>query len=77
MLRDPPPLPHWQSILYPYMGVVWAAVVGVVILIAVGYYFVNISYLNLSVVASFLIVLQVRTFLNTLSYSHYHIECTV
>ncbi|KAK4323242.1 hypothetical protein Pmani_006025 [Petrolisthes manimaculis] len=58
MLRDPPPLPHWQSILYPYTGVVWAAVGGIVILVTFAYYFVNISDLSLSLVVSFLIVLQ-------------------
>ncbi|KAK4323243.1 hypothetical protein Pmani_006026 [Petrolisthes manimaculis] len=58
MLRDPPPLPHWQSILYPYTGVVWAAVGGIVILVTFAYYFVNIRDLSLSVVVSFLIVLQ-------------------
>lgn len=60
MLKDPPPLPHWQSILYPYTGIVWAAVGGVVILATVAYYLVNSRGLHLTLTASFLIVLQVR-----------------
>ncbi|KAK3875552.1 hypothetical protein Pcinc_019601 [Petrolisthes cinctipes] len=58
ILRDPPPLPHWQSILYPYTGVVWAAVCGVVILTTVAYYFVSFRGIRLSFIISFLIVFQ-------------------
>ncbi|KAK3875539.1 hypothetical protein Pcinc_019588 [Petrolisthes cinctipes] len=58
MLRDPPPLPQWQGILYPYTGVVWASVGGVVILATLAYYFASIRELRLSPIESFMIVLQ-------------------
>ncbi|KAK4323264.1 hypothetical protein Pmani_006045 [Petrolisthes manimaculis] len=58
MLRDPPPLPQWQSILYPYTAVVWASMVGVVILASLAYYFVNFRGHHLSMIISFLIMLQ-------------------
>ncbi|KAK4323255.1 hypothetical protein Pmani_006037 [Petrolisthes manimaculis] len=58
ILRDPPPLPHWQSILYPYTGVVWAAVGGVVIVTTLAYYFINFDGHRLSLIESFLIVVQ-------------------
>ncbi|KAK3875555.1 hypothetical protein Pcinc_019604 [Petrolisthes cinctipes] len=58
ILRDPPPLPHWQSILYPYTGMVWLGVVGVVILATLAYYIVNIGRFRLSLTESFLLVLQ-------------------
>lgn len=60
MLKYPPPLPHWQSILYPYTGVVWAAVGVVVILATVAYYLVNAKKLCLTLTESFLIMIQVR-----------------
>ncbi|KAK4323261.1 hypothetical protein Pmani_006043 [Petrolisthes manimaculis] len=58
MLRDPPPLPQWQGILYPYTGVVWASVGGVVILATLVYYCASIRELRLSPIESFMIVLQ-------------------
>ncbi|KAK4323247.1 hypothetical protein Pmani_006030 [Petrolisthes manimaculis] len=58
ILRDPPPLPHWQSILYPYTGIVWAAVCGVIILTTIAYYFVSFRGIRLSFIISFLIVFQ-------------------
>ncbi|KAK4323245.1 hypothetical protein Pmani_006028 [Petrolisthes manimaculis] len=58
ILRDPPPLPHWQSILYPYTGMVWVGMVGVVILATLAYYIVNIGRIRLSLTESFLLVLQ-------------------
>lgn len=60
MLKKPPPLPHWQSILYPFLGVVWAVVGVVVIVTTLAFYFVNFQGLHLSVVESFLIILQVN-----------------
>lgn len=61
ILRDPPPLPHWQSIVYPYTGIVWAAVVGAVILATFAYYFINnTGGHRLSLTESFLLVVQVR-----------------
>lgn len=76
LLRDPPPLPHWQSILYPYIGFVWAAVGGVVIITTIAYFFVNFWGLRLSLIESFLIVLQVKRvtlvidILSTEKYNH-------
>ncbi|KAK4323265.1 hypothetical protein Pmani_006046 [Petrolisthes manimaculis] len=58
MLRDPPPLPQWQSILYPYTAVVWASMVGVVILVTFSYYLTSFRGLHLSPIESFMIVLQ-------------------
>ncbi|KAK4323257.1 hypothetical protein Pmani_006039 [Petrolisthes manimaculis] len=58
ILKDPPPLPHWQSILHPYTGVVWGAVGGVVIVATFAYYFVNFRGVYLSLLMSFLIVFQ-------------------
>lgn len=42
------------------MGVVWAVVGGIVIVTTLAFYFVNFEGLHLSVVESFLIVLQVN-----------------
>ncbi|KAK3875548.1 hypothetical protein Pcinc_019597 [Petrolisthes cinctipes] len=58
ILKDPPPLPHWQSIFYPFTGIVWVAVGGIVILVTLAYYFVNIRGLRLSMILSFLDVLK-------------------
>ncbi|KAK4323254.1 hypothetical protein Pmani_006036 [Petrolisthes manimaculis] len=58
ILKDPPPLPHWQSIFYPFTGIVWAAVGGIVILTTLAYYFVNMRGLRLPMILSFLDVLK-------------------
>lgn len=60
MVRVPPPLPRWMNLLFPFTGMVWALVFGVMVLVTLIFYLLNLRKYHLSLARSFLITLRVR-----------------
>ncbi|XP_063874195.1 uncharacterized protein LOC135107839 [Scylla paramamosain] len=60
MLRVPPPLPRWMNLLFPYTMMVWALLGGVMVLVGLTFYLLNLRTHPLSLARSFLVTVKVR-----------------
>lgn len=60
MLRVPPPLPRWMNLLFPYTVLVWGLLGGVMVLVGITFYLLNLRKYHLSLARSFLVTIKVR-----------------